>query len=104
MVNVFRSLRGQLAAAIVTVLALGLGLMLLLAGSQMSRMTMEAFTHEQQVLALVLANSFPESFESVRAQQLMKAWMAHRDRWGANLPADANISMFDTQGRLIATS
>ena len=57
--NVFRSLRGQLAAAIVTVLALGLGLLLLVAGSQMSRMTMEAFTHEQQVLALVLANTFP---------------------------------------------
>ena len=30
----------------------------------MSRMTMEAFTHEQQVLALVLANAFPKSFES----------------------------------------
>src|SRR3954451_21373693 len=104
MVNVFRSLRGQLTATIVTVLALGLGLLLLLAGSQMSRMTMEAFTHEQQVLVLVLANTFPESFENARAQRLMSAWVTHRERWGADLPADANISMFDTQGRLIASS
>lgn len=104
MVNVFRSLRGQLAAAIVSVLALGLGLLLIVAGSQMSRMTMEAFTHEQQVLALVLANTFPESFETARAQQLMSAWVTHRDRWGNDLPADVNISIFDTQGRLIASS
>jgi signal transduction histidine kinase len=103
-VSIFRSLRGQLAAAIVTVVALGLGLLLLVAGNQMSRMTMEAFTHEQQVLALVLANTFPESFETARAQQLMTAWVTHRERWGNDLPADANISMFDTDGRLIASS
>src|SRR6478609_7847791 len=104
MVNVFRSLRGQLTAAIVTVLAIGLGLLLFVAGNQMSRMTMEAFTHEQQVLALVLANTFPESFETARAQQVMKTWVAHRERWGNDLPADANINMFYTQGRLIASS
>jgi signal transduction histidine kinase len=103
-VKIFRSLRAQLAAAIVTVLAIGVGLLLLVAGRQMSRMTMEAFTHEQQVLALVLANTFPESFETARAQQLMSAWVTHRDRWDNDLPADANISMFDTQGRLIASS
>jgi uncharacterized BrkB/YihY/UPF0761 family membrane protein len=56
-VNVFKSLRGQLTVVILTVLVLGLGLLLIMAGNQMSRMTMEAFTHEQQVLALVLANT-----------------------------------------------
>ena len=34
----------------------------------------------------------------------MSAWVTHRERWGNDLPADANISMFDTQGRLIAGS
>ena len=104
MVKVFRSLRGQLTAAIITVLVLGLGLLLLVAGSQMSRMTMEAFTHEQQVLALVLANAFPESFETARAQQLLSAWGAQRDRWDNDVPADVNISIFDIQGQLIAGS
>lgn len=104
MVNVFRSLRAQLAAAIVTVLALGVGLLLVVAGSQMSRMTMEAFTHEQQVLALVLANTLPESFETGYMQQRMSDWVLHRDRWDNDLPADANINMFDPQGQLIASS
>jgi hypothetical protein len=59
MVKRFRSLRAQLTAAILVVLALGLGLLLILAGNQMSHMTMESFTHEQQVMALALANTFP---------------------------------------------
>jgi signal transduction histidine kinase len=103
-VNVFKSLRGQLAAVILTVLALGLGLLLIIAGDQMSRMTMEAFTHEQQVLALVLANSFPESFETRQAQQVMAGWVRHRDQWQNDFPADTNVSLYDTRGRLIASS
>jgi hypothetical protein len=75
---IFKSLRGQLAAAILTVLTLGLGLLLIMAGNQMARMTMEAFRHEQQVFALVLANTLPESFVTPRAQQLMSALSAHR--------------------------
>jgi signal transduction histidine kinase len=100
----FASLRGQLTAAIVTALALGLGLLLIMAGHQMSQMTMEAFTHEQQVLALALANTFPESFETPRAQQVMASWLAHRDQWKNDFPSDTNISMFDTRGGLIASS
>ena len=102
--NIFTSLRGQLTAAILTVLALGLGLLLLMAGHQMSQATMEAFTHEQQVMALALANTFPESFETPRSQQIMAAWVTHRDRWGNEIPPDTNISMFDTRGTLIASS
>ena len=102
--NLFTSLRGQLTAAILTVLALGLGLLLLMAGHQMSQATMEAFTHEQQVMALALANTFPESFETPRAQQIMAAWIMHRDRWGKEIPPDTNISMFTPRGALIASS
>src|SRR6266545_2771803 len=80
MMILFKSLRGQLTAAILTVLALGLGLLLIMAGNQMSRMTMEAFTHEQQMLALMLANTLPESFENPRAQRAITDWMAQRDQ------------------------
>lgn len=104
MVSLFQSLRGQLTAAILTVLALGLGLLLIMAGNQMSQMTMEAFMHEQQVTALVLANTFPESFETPRAKQIMSTWVTHRDQWRNNFPADTNISMFDARGGLIASS
>ena len=102
--NMFRSLRGQLAVTILTVLALGLGLLLIMAGRQMSQMTMEAFRHEQQVFALVLANTLPESFETPRAQQLMSTLMAHRGQLMNDIPADTNVSMFDTRGALIASS
>jgi signal transduction histidine kinase len=102
--RIFTSLRGQLTAAILAVLALGLGLLLLMAGHQMSEATMEAFTHEQQVMALALANTFPESFETRRAQQLMTAWVTHREQWSNDVPRDTNISMFTTRGALIASS
>src|SRR5690349_24385347 len=104
MVKRFASLRSQLAAAILTVLALGLGLLLILAGQQMSRMTMEAFTHEQQVIALVLANTSAEAFEAPGARQLMRDWAARRDQWRSDIPPDTNVSMFDTRGALIANS
>lgn len=104
MVGWFTSLRGQLTATILLVLALGLGLLLLMAGSQMSQATMDAFTQQQQVLALALANSFPESFERPRAQQLMSAWVTHRERWSSEIPRDTNISMYTTRGALIASS
>src|SRR5689334_14873214 len=102
--KVFSSLRGQLTAAILTVLALGLGLLLILAGNQISQMTMEAFRHEQQVFALVLANSLSESFETPRAQQLMATLMARRVQLMNDIPADTSVSMFDTRGVLIASS
>jgi len=104
MMILFKSLRGQLTAAILTVLALGLGLLLIMAGNQMSRMTMEAFTHEQQVLALVLANTLPESFENPRAQRAMADWVAQRGQSGDDFPKDTNISLFDARGALIASS
>ncbi|MBX0330879.1 HAMP domain-containing histidine kinase, partial [Oscillochloris sp. ZM17-4] len=102
--GLFRSLRGQLAVAIISVLALGLGLLLLMAGTQMSRMTMESFTHEQQVTALLLAGSFSETLEQAQVDQIMALWEAHRDQWRRELPADTNLSIFDTAGRLLASS
>jgi signal transduction histidine kinase len=104
MVSLFRSLRGQLSATIIGVLALGLGLLLLMTGTQMSRMTMESFTHEQQVTALLLANTFSESLEKSQAEQIIALWSAHRDQWRRELPGDTNLSVFDTSGRLLASS
>jgi len=103
-VNLFRSLRGQLSATIISILALGLGLLLLMAGTQMARMTLDSFTHEQQVTALLLANTFSETMEQPQAEQIMALWSAHRDQWRRELPADTNLSIFDTSGTLLASS
>jgi signal transduction histidine kinase len=103
-VNLFRSLRGQLSATIISILALGLGLLLLMAGTQMARMTLDSFTHEQQVTALLLANTFSETMEQPQAEQIMALWSAHRDQWRRELPADTNLSIFDTSGKLLASS
>jgi signal transduction histidine kinase len=65
---------------------------------------MEAFTHEQQVLALVLANTLPESFENPHAQRALAAWVAQRGQSRDDFPKDTNVSLFDAQGALIASS
>ncbi|MBA3946780.1 MAG: HAMP domain-containing histidine kinase [Herpetosiphonaceae bacterium] len=100
----FKSLRGQLTAAIGTVLALGLGLLLIVAGHQMSQMTMEAFIHEQQVTALVLANTVPESLEVPQVQSLLSAWTTPRDRQHDGFAPDTHISLFGAGGSRIASS
>lgn len=102
--NALRSLRAQLAAAILTALALGLGLLLIMAGNQMSRMTMEAFIHEQQAQALALANTFPEAFERQSAQQLLGAWMARRNQLQGDFTTDTNVNLFTTRGALVVSS
>lgn len=102
--SIFRSLRGQLALAIISVLALGLSLLLLMAGTQMSRMTLESFTHEQQVTALLLAGSLSESIEQAQIDQVMALWAAHRDQWSRELSADTGMAIFDPAGGLLASS
>ncbi|NNJ13209.1 HAMP domain-containing protein [Chloroflexales bacterium ZM16-3] len=104
MSDLFRSLRGQLSAAIISVLALGLGMLLLMAGTQMSRMTLESFTHEQQVTALMLTGSFSETLEQSQVDKIMGLWATHSDQWRRELPADTNLSIFDTSGMLLASS
>ncbi len=67
-----RSLRAQLIGVIVLVLALGLGALLTLAGSQMATMTMTAFVREKQMAAVVAASNLSASFErpgDAQAQQ-----------------------------------
>lgn len=104
MVNLFRSLRSQLAVAHIIVLALGLGLLSLMTGTQMAHMTMESFTHEQQVTALVLTNSFSESLEESDAQQMLAQWLANRQHWRRELPEDSNLNVFDARGVALASS
>ena len=55
-----RSLKVQLIGAIAITLGLGLGALLLIAGSQMSAMRMESFIHEIQMSTLVVASNLPE--------------------------------------------
>ena len=102
--KVFTSLRGQLTVVLLTIVTLGLGLLLAVASSQLSRMTMEEYLHEQQLMARTLANIVPESFETPRAQHIITAWVANRDRWKTDFPADTNVSIFNTKGMLIASS
>ena len=104
MVKVFPSLRGQLTVVLLTIVALGLSLLLTVGGSQLSRMTIEESLHEQQMMALTWANIVPESFENPRAQHIMTEWVANSDRWKTDVPPDTNVSLFTTQGMLIASS
>ena len=91
MVKVFTSLRGQLTVVLLTIVALGLGFLLIVVGSQLSRMTIEASLHEQQMMALTWANIVPESFENPRAQHIMTEWAANSDRWKTDVPPDTNV-------------
>ncbi len=104
MVKVWTSLRGQLTIVLLTTVTFGIGLLLTVVGSQMSRTTMEAATHEQQMIALTLANGVPESLTTPRAQHIITAWVASSQRWKNDLPLDTNVRMFTTLGMLIASS
>ena len=104
MVKLCRSLRGQLTIVLLTIVALGLGVLLAVVGSQMSRMAMEEALQEQQLMARTLANVLSESFGTARAQHIITAWLANSDRWNNDLPPDTNVRMFNTQGMLIASN
>src|SRR5262249_60975397 len=56
-----RSLRVQVVALLTLVLALGLGALLLAAGSQMTEMTVEAFVRKQEVATLAVSSGLSES-------------------------------------------
>ncbi len=98
------SLRSQLTIVILAVLMLGLGLMLLLAGVQMSRYTMEAFEREQQTLALVIANHLAEPLEHARIQEIAASWPGEKAMASNVTQADVNISAFAANGELLVAS
>ncbi|HVO43137.1 MAG TPA: HAMP domain-containing protein, partial [Aggregatilineales bacterium] len=100
----FTSLRGQLTLAFLAVLALGLGLLLLLAANQMSRMTLESFTHEQQVLALIMANTLPMPLDEVHTQETLTLWTSQNTQWRDDLSSNTTISVYNLNGALVATS
>jgi signal transduction histidine kinase len=58
-----KSIRAQLIAAITFVLTLGLGTLLLMAGSQTATKTLQDFVHERQVAVLAVSGSLVEPLE-----------------------------------------
>ncbi len=98
-----RSLRVQFIAAILVVLALGLAALLLMAGVQMSNMTMQAFTGEKRVAALAIASNLGglmESWHEGEADlQQIQAQIADNAR---NL--GLRVSLITPSGDLIAGS
>ena len=55
-----RSLRAQLTGAILLVLTAGLAVLLMIAGAEMSTTAYQAFTRQQEALAILVANSISE--------------------------------------------
>ncbi len=94
-----RSLRAQLMGAILLVLAAGLVVLLLIAGAQMSTMAYQAFTNQQETLALAVANSLsePASFSPQNIANQLQL-VAHA------VPADTNLSVVDSNDTLMATT
>lgn len=58
-----RALHIQLSGTILVTLAIGLGLLIVIAGAQMSDMSYTAFAHEQQNLALIVASTLGQPAE-----------------------------------------
>ncbi len=98
-----RSLRLQVVAAVLGLLALGLLALLLLAGAQMSRMTVEAFTHERRVAALAIANNLGGTLEHwQKGETTLQALQDQIGTTARNLNLD--VSLISMDGDLIATS
>ncbi|MCC7446149.1 MAG: HAMP domain-containing protein [Anaerolineae bacterium] len=64
--NFLKSLSGQIIAAIVLVLVVGLLALLIMAGSQMSTMTIDSFVHQQEATVLAMANGLADPLHSIR--------------------------------------
>ncbi len=60
-----KSLRFQLVTAIAIVLGFGLGTLLVMTGSQMANMTMEAFTNRQEFVTLAVASGLSETLQGL---------------------------------------
>jgi signal transduction histidine kinase len=88
----------------VSILALGLGLLLLLAGNQMAHVTMESYTREQQVMALIVANTASQSPDGVMPDRFSVVWTTQRAQWSDDFPADTNVNIYDKTGQVITTS
>jgi signal transduction histidine kinase len=94
------SMRAQLTGTILLVLGAGLGMLLIIAGAQMSNMTYEAFTSEQQARAYVLAGALTEPLEHT-PDQLASTWI---DRLRQVAGKDTNISVVDVTGTVLVNS
>ncbi len=94
------SMRAQLTGSILLVLAAGLGMLLFIAGAQMSNMTYQAFSSEQQARAYVLAGTLTEPIEHT-PDQIATAWL---DRLRQVAGADTNISVVDMTGTVLVNS
>src|SRR5579859_2693768 len=94
-----RSLRAQLMGVILLVLAAGLAVLMMIAGAQMSTMAYQAFTNQQETLAVAVANSLsePASFSPQNIDNQLQL-VAHA------VPADTNLSVVDGSDILIAST
>ena len=94
------SLRAQLTGTILLVLGAGLGLLLIIAGAQMSNMTYQAFSNEQQARAYVLAGALTEPIEH-QPDTLATTWI---DRIRQVAGPDTNISVVNLTGKVLVNS
>lgn len=97
-----RPLGTQLSGAILLTLTVGLGLLLVIVGVQMSAMAYAAFEHEQQTLALIVANTLGGPSPNSQTQSSLQA-----DQQSALAEVarhNASLSIFDIHGNRIAST
>lgn len=92
-----RSLRAQLTGAILLVLAVGLAVLLMISGAEMSTTAYQAFTRQQEALALLVANSISEP------SQFSPDYLGNRLQMElGGVQSDTNLSVVDGTNTPIA--
>src|SRR5258708_28568593 len=97
-----KSLRVQLIFAILAVLGLGLGVLLLMAGSQISSVTTESYTRRQEVVTLAVANGLSEALMQWNQGRLDPQGLQQYVT-GLSGQLGTDVSIVSPSGSLIAT-
>ncbi len=98
-----KSLRVQLIFAILAVLGLGLGVLLLMAGSQISSVTTESYTRRQEVVTLAVANGLSEALMQWNQGRLDPQGLQQYVT-GLSGQLGTDVSIVSPSGSLIATT
>lgn len=97
-----RSLKVQLIGAIAATLGLGLIALLVMAGSQMSTMTMQAFLHEKETAALAVASTIPQFVDDGRDGNALAVIQQQLSSSASRL--DMGLTVLGINGDLIAST
>src|SRR5262249_6867302 len=98
-----RSLRVQVVTLLTLVLALGLGALLLAAGSQMTEMTVQAFVRKQEVATLAVASGLSESLRQWLRGGIDPDQFQQYISYSAN-KLDMSLTVISPSGKVVTTT